>query len=89
MRSKHRDVGLAQRSGETEVSLYGIDVDELLEGVTQFKFMGIPLDQSDDYWTAILQNIRRSQKVWVRLEKILQQKGADTHVSEMFYQVVV
>ena len=57
--------------------------------VTQFKYMVIPMDQSNDAWPAIIRNIRRARKVWFWLVKILQQEGADAHVSEMFYWSVV
>ena len=50
-----------------DFSLYGIEVDELVEGVTQFKYLGIPLDQSDNDCPDILRYIRRAHKVWVGL----------------------
>ena len=44
MRLQWRNVELSQSSREMGFILYGINGDELVEGVTQFKYMGIPLD---------------------------------------------
>ena len=55
--------------------LYGRGGDELVEGVTQLKYLGRPLDQYDNTWPEIHWNIRRAWKVWGRLGKILRQGG--------------
>ena len=89
MRLRQRDMQLAQRSGYMQFSIYGRELDALMKLVTQFKYMVIPMDQSNDAWPAIIRNIRRARKVWFWLVKILQQEGADAHVSEMFNCSVV
>ena len=51
--------------------------------------MGRNLDQSGNDCLEIRRNIRRAQKIWGRLEKILRREGADTQVSAIFYRAVV
>ena len=58
-----RDVEIAGRYRETEFSLYGREGNDLVEGVANFKYLGQPLDQMDDDWLAVRQNIKRAQKV--------------------------
>ena len=56
-----------------------------MEGVAQFKYLGKTLDQSNDEWMEICQNIRRARKVWGNLGDILQREGADIYVLNMLY----
>ena len=44
IRLQWRNVELSQSSREMGFILYGIKGDEMMKGVTQFKYMGIPLD---------------------------------------------
>ena len=55
----------------------------------RFKCLGILLDRSDDYWTAVLGNIRKESWVWGRLWKLFWRERADSTVSEKFYCAVV
>ena len=57
--------------------------------MTRFKYLGLPLDQTDDDCLEIRQNIRRARKVWGQLDKILQIEVSDTQVKEIFYREVV
>ena len=43
----------------------------LVEGVENFKYLRRPLDQTDDNWPEIIQNIKQARKVWGRLGKLL------------------
>ena len=43
--------------------------------MVQFKYMGIPLDQSDEKLLAVFWKIRRAQKVWGRLEIYCNRRG--------------
>ena len=43
-----RDVEMAARCGEMEFSIYGEEGDEILENITTLRYLGIPLDQTDD-----------------------------------------
>ena len=56
-----------------------------MEGVYYLKYPGLTLYQSNNDLTEIIRNIRRAQKVWGHLGKILQQEGRDFQVLTMFY----
>ena len=60
-----------------------------MEGVAQFKYLGRPMDKRYYNWLVVCCNIKRQQKVWGRLVKILQWKCVDIKVLVMFYKVVV
>ena len=47
----------AYNYGDMEFSLYGREGDKMVEGVTTFKYLGHPLDQTDDDCPSIRQNI--------------------------------
>ena len=88
MRLIQRNVEMEERCGDTEFSLYGGEGGALLEGVVTFKYLGRPLDQTDDDWMAIIRKRKRVSKVWGRLGKMFIREGADTRVLEMFYRAV-
>ena len=71
-----------------ELSLYRREGDGLVEGLTTFKYLGRPLDQTYNDWSIIRQNIKRARKVCGRLGKLLRQEGADTRGVEMLYRMV-
>ena len=50
MSPRQRDVDMEERCGEMEFILYGMEGGVLVEGVAQFEYMGLPLDQTDDNW---------------------------------------
>ena len=60
-----------------------------MENVPTFRYMGRPLDQTDDYWPAVRRNIIRASLVWGRLGTLLLREGADPKVLASFYRVVV
>ena len=66
---------MAHISGDMEFSLYGRELDELVERVSQFKYLVIPLDQSNNYWTEILWDVMRAQKVWAVWERYCGGRG--------------
>ena len=70
-------------------NLDGEEGDEIVENVPTFQYLGRPLDQTDDDWPAVRQNIMRARSVWGRLGKILGREGADPKVSARFYRAVV
>ena len=51
--------------------LYGIEVYTLVEGVTNFKYMGRPMDQTDNDWPYVRQKVKRAQRFWGGLGKML------------------
>ena len=57
---------MAERSGEKEFKLYGREGYALVEGVTQFKYLGNPLDQMDDECPVVQRNVQRAGRVWGR-----------------------
>ena len=48
IRIRKRDVDMAERCADMEFILYGREGDALVEGVSNFKYLGRPLDQTDD-----------------------------------------
>ena len=60
----------------------------LVEGMSTFKYLGRPLDQTDDNWPAVRWNITRLGKVRERLGEFLRREGEDPRVTEMFYRAV-
>ena len=57
--------------------------------VAQSKYLVQPLNQIDNDWPKIHRNIKRLQRVWGQLVKMLRREGVDTQMSEMFYRLVV
>ena len=56
--------------------------------VTEFKYLGRVLTNTDDDWPAAAGNIRKARASWVRLERILGREGADLKVTRSFYTAV-
>ena len=52
------------------------------------KYLGRTLDQTDDDWTVVSQNIMHARSVWRRLGTLLRQEEVEPRVSAMFYRVV-
>ena len=47
-------------------SLYDQEDDSLVEGVTQFQYLGRTLKHIDNDWTAVNRNVGKAQMVWCR-----------------------
>ena len=60
-----------------------------LETVLSFKYLGLPLTATDNYWTEIITNLQKARNIWARLSIILGREGADTRVSARFYLTIV
>ena len=54
-----------------------------------FKYLGRVLTESDDDWTSVVANMRKAQRWWSCLPRILWREGADPQTSGTFYKVVV
>ena len=80
---------IAARCGEIDFNLDGEEGDKRVENVLTFRYLGQPLDQTDDDWPDVRQNIICARWVWGRLGTPLRRKGADPKVSESFYREVV
>ena len=79
---------MAARCGNMEFIMYREEGYNMVEGVANFKYMGENLDQTDDNWPAVRQNIMCTRLVWGRLGKLLRREGAELKVSEKFYRAV-
>ena len=77
------------RCEEIEFNLDGEEVDNIVENVPTFQYLGQPLDQKDDDWPDVRQNIMCARSVWGRLGTLLRREGVDTKVSASFYRAVV
>ena len=62
---------MAARCGEMEFNLDGEEGDERVENVPTFRYLGLPLDQTDDDWPAMWRNIIQARSVWGRLGTLL------------------
>ena len=71
-------------TSEKAFHAYGIQ----MRAVTEFKYLGRVLTNTDDYWPAVAGNIRKARANWGRLARILGREGADPKVSRSFYTAV-
>ena len=62
---------MAAKCGEMDFNLDGEEGDERVDNVPTFRYLGRPLDQTDDDCTAVRQNIMCTRLVWGRLGKLL------------------
>ena len=60
-----------------------------MEGVATFRYLGSPLYETDDDWTAVQRNIIHARSVWWRLGTLLQREGTYPRVVTMFYRAVL
>ena len=72
-----------------EFNLDGEEGDERVENVMTFRYLGRPLDQTNDYWTDVQQNIIHAKLFWGRLGTLLQREGVYPKVLASFYRAVV
>ena len=73
-----------QVTSERAFHTYG----EQMRAVTEFKYLGRVLTDTDDDWPAVAGNIRKAWASWGRLARVLVQEGADPKVSRSFYTAV-
>ena len=59
-----------------------------MRAVTEFKYLGRVLTNTDDDWTVVARNIGKARASWRRLARILGWEGADPKVSRSFYTAV-
>ena len=62
---------MAGRCEEMEFNLDGEDEDKIVENVPTFRYLRQTLDQTDDDWPAVRQNIMRTRLFWGRLGTLL------------------
>ena len=63
---------------------YGIQV----RAVTEFKYLGRVITNTDDDWPAVAGDIQKARANWGRFARILGREGADPKVSRSFYTAV-
>ena len=59
-----------------------------MRAVTEFKYLGRVIMNTDDDWPAVASNIRKARANWGRLARILGREGADLKVTRSFYTAV-
>ena len=57
---------------------------EQMREVTEFRYVGRVLTNTDDDWSAVADNIWKARAIWGRLARILGREGADPKVSRIF-----
>ena len=67
------------------LTAYGVP----LYQVTSFKYLGRVLAAEDDYWPAVVRNLRHARQKWERLTWVLSREGADARTSGQIYLSVV
>ena len=68
-------------TSEKAFHAYGVQ----MRAVTEFKYLGRVLTNTDDDWPAVAGNIRKAQANWGQLARILGREGADPKVSQFLY----
>ena len=61
---------------------------EQMRAVTEFRYLGKVLTNTEDDWPALAGNIRKARVSWGRLVRVLGREGADPKVSRSFYTAV-
>ena len=74
----------ARENLERAFEAYGVPI----ESVTEFCYLGRILTVIDDDWPEVVGNLRKAEKSWGRLAKVLSREGADPKVSWAFYIAV-
>ena len=59
-----------------------------MESVTEFKYLGNILTETDDEWPAVVVNLETARRSWGRLSRVMGREGADPKVSRAFYIAV-
>ena len=67
------------------LTAYGVP----LYQVTSFKYLGRVLAAEDDYWPAVVRNLRHARQKWARLSWVLSREGVDSRTLGQIYLVVV
>ena len=72
-----------------EISLEGEEGENMVEDVAKCRYLVITLDQVDDDWISVMQNIMRARLVWGIPGKLFRREGEQARVVEIFYREVV
>ena len=77
------------RCGEMEFNQDGEERGERVGNVPTFRYLGQPLDQTDDDWPYVQRSIMRARLVLGWLRTLIWREGEDNKVSASFYMEVV
>ena len=83
---KLRRLAAAEVETETEKAFHAYG--KKMRAVTEFRYLGRIMTNTDDDWPAVAGNIRKARVTWGRLARILGREGADPKVSRNFYIAV-
>ena len=59
-----------------------------INSMSKFKYLGRILTATDNNWPEVVGNLRKAQRSWGRLSRVLGREGADPKVSRSFYIAV-
>ena len=59
-----------------------------MRAVTEFRYLGRVMTNTDDDWPEVAGNLRKARETWGGLARILGREGADPDVSRKFYIAV-
>ena len=59
-----------------------------IESVSEFKYLGRILTETDDDWPSVVGNLRKAKQSWGRVSRVIIREGADPKVSQAFYIAV-
>ena len=59
-----------------------------MEAVSEFRYLGRLLTETDDDWLVVAGNIKKARRSWGRLDRVLGREGEDPKVSRTFYIAV-
>jgi len=60
-----------------------------IERVSQFRYSGRILDDSDDYTHAVQRQLARARSKWSRMSAILRSQGVKSRVAGYFYKAII
>ena len=69
--------------------LYGRYDDILIGGVTQFKYPGRMMEETESEYPTVHRSISKAHAVWCRLVNLLLREGDDIWVSALLYRTVI
>ena len=83
---KQRRLAAAELEATSEKAFHAYGTK--MRAVTEFKYLGRVMINTDDDWPAVAGNIRKARASWGRLARILGREGADLKVTHSFYTAV-
>ena len=72
---KQRRLAAAEVKTTSEKAFYAYG--DKMRAVTEFRYLGRVMTNTDDDWPAVAGNLRKARVIWGRLARILGREGAD------------